>query len=225
MSPLPSYFHQCTTMAWLLTSYDLEMTFKNCYQMLGPNYTSNFHQYYIQQFLNYQPHVTLKWPSNIVVKCASPASCYDKNSLIISFSQIPKCNSISYKLELTLLTFLSILSFPISVVSVDSTQCHSQPHCPGGQNFHFPHSSSNFDNFFLIFSQTFVIFFRLILGLLAHPGRPLLRHWFYLCILPFTPAPQIWPALREVLFICRLCHMQPIFTLVISCQKRSMELF
>ena len=40
-------------------------------------------------------------------------SYFDKNS------QIPECNS-SYKLELTLLAFLSIPSFLISVISVDS---------------------------------------------------------------------------------------------------------
>ena len=35
---------------------------------------------------------------------------------------------------------------------------------PGGQEFHFPQFSSNFDQFFLIFPQTLLIFF-LILAL------------------------------------------------------------
>ena len=68
-----------------------------------------------QQWFNYYPHITFKWPS----KMESDKHHCDKNSLIVFFSQIPKCNSFSYKLELTLLSFLSILSFLISVVSVD----------------------------------------------------------------------------------------------------------
>ena len=49
---------------------------------------------------------------------------------------------------------------------------------PGGQEFHFPHFSPNFDHFFLFFLKLFPFSssFWLSGWGLAHPGRPWLRH-------------------------------------------------
>ena len=50
---------------------------------------------------------------------------------------------------------------------------------PDGQDFHFPHFSSNFDQIFLFFRSNFAYFlphFGPPGGRFAHPGRPWLRH-------------------------------------------------
>ena len=47
---------------------------------------------------------------------------------------------------------------------VSTTRAVASLTVPGGQGFHFPHFSSNFDQFFLLFPQTSRIFF-LILAL------------------------------------------------------------
>ena len=64
---------------------------------------------FIQYYSIYSIIIILIWPWNDLQKMSS-----NKNL------QIPKYNSSSYKLKLTLLGFLSILYFMISVISVDS---------------------------------------------------------------------------------------------------------
>ena len=59
---------------------------------------------------------------------------------------------------------------------ISNDQRRSQPPVPGGQEFHFPHFSSNFHHFFLFFLKfsTFLSSFWPSGGggRLAHPGRP-----------------------------------------------------
>ena len=55
---------------------------------------------------------------------------------------------------------------------------------PGGQEFHFPHFSSNFDQFFLFFLKLYYFLphhFDPSDGRVANPGRRLPHHWLYGC--------------------------------------------